>query len=83
MRHFRTVKSSGLTCVMVEESVFPTKHLRWLHDDSIRKLISHCRLSYSLGKNTKQQAITPIFLIIYSYGAKGAKQGVQQKHGLG
>lgn len=33
---------------MVEESVLSPKQLRRLHDDGIRKLISHCILSYSL-----------------------------------
>lgn len=41
-------QNCGLTRIMVEESVFPPKHLRGLQDDSIRKLISHCCLSYSL-----------------------------------
>lgn len=70
---------SGLTRIMVEESVFPPKHLRGLHDDSIRKLISHCRLSDSLKNNKKNQAIMPNF---HAHRAKGAEQGVQQKHGL-
>lgn len=45
---------SGPTRIMVEESVFPPEHLRGLHDDSIGKLISHCRLSYSLKNNKKK-----------------------------
>lgn len=40
-----------LTCIIVEEPVLLPKHLGWFHDDGIRKLISHCYLSYSLENN--------------------------------
>lgn len=36
---------------MVEEPVLSPKHLWRLHDDGLRKLISHCSLSYSLERN--------------------------------
>lgn len=43
-----TLSHTLLTCVVVQEPVLSSKHLRGLHDDSIRKLISHCGLSHSL-----------------------------------
>lgn len=43
-----TQRYSLLTCVIVEESVLPPKHLRGLHDDGIGKLFPYCSLSHSL-----------------------------------
>lgn len=67
---------------MVEESVFTPKHLRRLHDDSVRKLISHCLLSNSL-QNNKKKSGSYTKLPYNVQRAKGTEQGVQQEHGLG
>lgn len=76
-----TCTNNCLTSVMVEESVLPPKDLRRLHDDGIRKLISHCCLTYSLERNVihKDQYIYTDEPPFYIHWLKHAYT-VQQKH---
>lgn len=67
MLEIESVRNS-LTGVMVEEPVLSAKHLGWLHDDGLRKLIPHCSLTDSLDRERRHdEKYAKLIRLIHTY----------------